>query len=184
LAGSGPQVEFSGSGWLGPIELDSGGAQLDSKSHTVLAGPITGFGRIRLVGDTFELSGSADNTFNGHVEVHNRLLLLNKTGGARVLGNVTVGGARYPQTNELQWLNHSQLSDASFVYVETNGLVDLNGFSEAVEALYMRGGRVETGAGTLSLFGPVSAYSNNTPAVINGRLFFSGQSGFPDTHTF
>ena len=139
-----------------------------------------------------ELGGATDNNINNTVTLLQGTLTLNKTGGAKpFLTNLIIGdnrdGVASPATLRLAAAN--QIPEVNFfgtgintVTVNSNGTLDLAGFSDTIGGLTLFTGRssgavVQTGAGTLSLLGDIT--------VTN----FQGSSGAanpanPDTGLF
>lgn len=132
-----------------------------------IASAITNSGNLRKRGNgTLELHGSATNTYSGGFAVQAGTLLLNKS--------ASQGAIRGPLTNAgiVRLLRNDQILDTARVVLSTNGLLDLNGFSDTIGSLAMTGARVETGGATgiLRLGGDLTVPVANTTSVVVGRL--------------
>ena len=88
-----------------------------------------------------------------------------------VPGYLEIGGGTSLAT--VQLLANSQLSPAATLQMNSYGLLDLNNFSTTCGPLMFNGGGIETGNGTLTLGGDVSAISSDT-AYIDGKLSLGG----------
>jgi autotransporter-associated beta strand protein len=132
---------------------------------------------------TLVLSGTTANTYTGITRVNEGTLRLNKTAGVdAIAGNVIIGDGAGTDTLQLSAAN--QISNASTVTVNRSGVFDLNGNNETISALIMEGGttaattgRVQTGAGTLTLGGDVTLNTNAqslVSATIAGNLDLGG----------
>lgn len=121
---------------------------------------------------TLRLLGTFANTFTGSTRVHAGLLELSKSvattaiPGALFIGD-SVGAV---DSAVVRLLFASQIGNASAVTIEDDGLLDLNGLSDAIGALTLTGGDVSTGVGTLTLGGD-AAFTNSTNTMnITGNL--------------
>ncbi len=127
---------------------------------------------------TMRLSGSAANTYTGDTYADEGMLVLAKSAGtAAIPGILYIGDGTYAATVRLD--ASDQIADTALVRLYPSALLDLNGFNETLDALYVTGGSVTTGAGTLTVNGKVQTGSSPTTSTISGNL--SLPSG---THTF
>src|SRR5207302_1265413 len=120
-----------------------------------------------------ELAGTVGNSFTGGVRVSEGQLVLNKSAGAAipsgtlVVGsgpdNLLVAGVLYQQSNQLTALVN--------VVINSDAEMNLINRSDTIGSLTMMGGHLDTGAGTLTLNGDVTADAlDSTEAVIAGNL--------------
>ena len=122
-------------------------------------------------GGTLEFAGTEPNTYLGLTHVADGTLRLNKTGATAIRGGLTIGYLEpYQYDAKVQFLQANQLASTTMVMVNSNGWLDLNNHSQTIAGLTMRGGRVTTGLGQLTLQGNVLVDSENQQAVIDGRL--------------
>src|SRR6185312_6073507 len=84
----------------------------------------------------------------GQTKVHDGTLILNQPSGNAILGNLIVGdGTGAPSSAVVRETIGNEIADTSNVLVNADGLLDLNGLSDAVSALTVVGGNVATGVG-------------------------------------
>lgn len=145
-------------------------------------GPVTKIG-----GGTLRLEGNSANTFSGGMFMKQGLLLLSKTTGLAVPGDLTVG-----TTNTTATVRHTEGANLSgAVTVNAGSLYDLDGQVESIDNLTLiGGGDVQTGTGQLIVDGSISVLHGPVPnanaGTISGRLRLgsSGESHItvhPDT---
>jgi autotransporter-associated beta strand protein len=153
---------------------------------------------IKTGGGTLQIAGSQDNLYRGETRVLAGTLELNKTAGRNAIGgNLVIGDnlggdnaavVRLLASDQIPQLDYYQLNVNS-VTLESSGVLDFNGFSDAIGNLVLRTGTtyssdVMTGAGVLELGGnlTVQTFQGSSgatpPATISGNLnlgtFFSG----------
>jgi autotransporter-associated beta strand protein len=132
---------------------------------------------------TLRLGGASSNTYTGETLVNAGTLELGKTGGATAIagtGPLTIGDGT--GTDTVQLLASNQLADTVVVTVNNSGVLDLNGFSDAIDTLALQSGTsagalVSTGVGTLTLGGDVTVTVSGTGATratISGNLDLGG----------
>lgn len=175
--------------WAGPItlEADTVIGVLGTNGQLTLSGPITGPGGLTKVGEgTLIFTGASTNNYAGNTWVKEGTLRLAKTNSAPAIrnGTLTIGdGVGEPLADRVIWDRGLQLAERVQegvwiweqgrvpVVVESSGWMNLNGCYDVVLSLTLRAGRVQTGAGTLSLDGDVWAESAATNmALIEGTL--------------
>ena len=124
---------------------------------------------------TWTLSGAAANTYTGATTVNAGELDLNKTDGVNAFaGTLTIGdGFGGENADILKLLASNQIPNVA-VTVNSSGLFNLNGFSDAILGLTMAGGNVTSGAGTLTLGSNVTGSANTMTATITGNLNLGG----------
>lgn len=115
-------------------ELRLGGA------GNIVASNVIGIGGGDLVVDatgTITFQGTSANTYTGTTRVESGTLLLNKSAGTdAIAGDLVIGdgsGAGQSAIVELRAAN--QIRDNSAVSIQSDGLLDLNGYSEALSSL-------------------------------------------------
>ncbi|HEV3445804.1 MAG TPA: autotransporter-associated beta strand repeat-containing protein, partial [Gemmataceae bacterium] len=127
------------------------------------------------------LQGTAANTYTGTTTITDGTLVLSKPAGTNAVGgNVTVGdGIGVLLSDVLQLAASNQIPDTATVTVQSDGLFDLFDNSETIAALNITGGRVDSGGGTLTLLGNVTATSDaaGDAASILGNLALGAGAG-------
>jgi autotransporter-associated beta strand protein len=92
---------------------------------------------------TLALTGAASNTYTGGTSVQAGTVTLNQTAGVSIPGNVTVGtGAGASGSATLRELQSSDLVSTASVTVDSDGVLDLNGHTDAIGGLTVNGGSV------------------------------------------
>jgi autotransporter-associated beta strand protein len=123
---------------------------------------------------TWSLSGPAANTYTGLTSVNNGELDLAKTATFNAVpGNLTigddVGGAN---SAIVKLINADQIADTSDVTINSDGVFNLNGKTETIDALNgVAGSSVTLGSGTLTV-------GANNEAAANFSGVISGAGGF------
>jgi autotransporter-associated beta strand protein len=122
---------------------------------------------------TLTFSGSASNTYLGTTYVSGGTLMLAKTSGIAVPGDLTVFGGGTVQlaaSNQIATTSHVTL-DAAL----TAAVLDLNNFSNTIGQLsFAAGGTLTTEAGTATLGGNVDLTGTSGMGVIAGNLNLGG----------
>ena len=170
---SAPITSSGAAGWSGNIVLNGSLVlQVNSGTNTI-SGDISGpGGLVKNNPGTLILSGTNENTYAGTTTVNVGTLLLNKSVGTNaVSGPLVIGdGVGALDSAVVRLLGINQVNDSSAVTIADDGLLDLNGNSDAIGALTVAGGDVATGAGTLTLGGDVTANASTNTANISGNL--------------
>lgn len=179
LANAPALLDINGSLALGPHTLTIMNGGLAATVH--LSGVISGSGGItKFAGGTLRLDGIAPNTYTGptHVVVGRLELEKGLLGGVTAIARtLIVGDETGLGVSSVQLLRDNQLADQSEVTVNDSGTLDLNGSDDTIAALTLNGGAVDTGAGHLTLDGPVVATSTpNRVATIDGHLLLGQTS--------
>ena len=155
----------------GDIALGSYALVADATGNMLLGGAISGTGGLLKYGTGYlRLYGSTANTYTGSTVVNVGTLQLNKTSGVNAVGGDLVVGNNTGDSETVQWLNNAQLPSTTDVTVNSGALLDLNNHTEALGALTLNAGDVETGSGTLTLGGNVTAGGVDGIASIRGNL--------------
>lgn len=176
--------DFNASGasvWTGDILLNTN-TFIASSGSLLLNGAITGVGGFTKIGlGSVTLGGTDTNTYRGVTTVRDGTLLLGKdsvvvTGGA-MSGPLIIGEDELPENTDIvRSLACCQLPDATEVTINSSGLFDANGFSEAVGDITFNGGDIDTAsAGDIRSTGVITVNrSTNSQAVISGHMILSG----------
>lgn len=140
--------------------------------NLLIDGTISGVGPLTKTGPgALELGGKTANTYSGNTLAAEGLLLLSKILGASVPGDLTIGGEVTAAT-----VRHTRSGNVGgAVTVNAGSLYDLDGNSESVDSLTLRGGGdVMTGHGQLTLEGDLRVNVGPLPMLatsqISGRL--------------
>jgi autotransporter-associated beta strand protein len=160
----------------GTVTLGSGALTMGGdNTSTTFSGIIGGTGTVTKAGTgTFTLAGSKANTYTGVTTVNEGTLLLGKSANVNALGgDLVIGDGTNPaqiDTDAVRLSADGQIPNTSNVTINQSGLFDMNGHLQTIGALAITGGDVQTGAGTLTLGGDVTANVTSDPNVIKGRI--------------
>ena len=124
---------------------------------------------------TLRFSGSTNNTYSGLTTVNEGTLVLSRTflNGA-IAGSLLIGdGIGGAGADVVRYEAAEQIADTSGVTILSSGLLNLNNYSDAIVSLTMTGGSVTTGAGALSVIGPITTNAHSASATISGYLDLS-----------
>jgi autotransporter-associated beta strand protein len=167
------------SSWTGPVNLlatgGAGEAVIGTAPGSVLTFPgvLSGTANLRKVGaGELALTGGTTNSLVSNTFVDDGILTLAKTGGVPALnGAVTVGdNSGLNNTALLRLGSTEQILDSGNLTVNSDGLFNLNGFNETVNAVSMTGGEILTGTATLTIGGNVTTLASGEESVITGNL--------------
>ena len=161
------------------------GISVVSSNTLNLDGVISGSGGIRKFGDgSLRLNGFGNNSFSSASFVTKGQLILSKGANVRAIGSVAVTNGA-----ELTLFQNEQIDNAGVVTIYTGGLFNMTNHNESIGGLNLGGGTVvDTGAGTLTMFGnfyvgtPYSA--TNKPATIQGNLSLGGATRIVTSNNF
>jgi autotransporter-associated beta strand protein len=164
------------------ITVDPGSSTLDLPigAGTFTAnGIFTGTGNLTKTGSgTLVISGSGGNSNSGLTTIAAGTVRLNRSGGAAIAGSLTINTGAIVVLDTAE-----QIGTVSDVTVQTNGILDLNGFSETIRSVTMTSGEID-GFGTLVLgagaAGGVTSFGAAAPAVIRANV---NLGGFPRPFT-
>jgi autotransporter-associated beta strand protein len=140
--------------------------------NLVIEGEIDGTGPLTKTGlGTLELAGKSPNSYSGSMLAKEGVLLLSKTLGASLPGDLIIG-----TTNTAATVRHTRSGNVSgAVTVYADSRYDLDGNNETIDSLtLLGGGGVETRTGLLTVDSSITARGARTAfsdnAVITGRL--------------
>lgn len=180
-----PSVSLASSGdcsWGGPLVLNTNVVFTGTGGILALSNSISGPGGLALQGDSFRLAGNQTNTFAGDLAITYGRLELAKSGVPAILQdrNLLIGGSFSGLPGapaEARLLGSFQIEGP--VTVDEGSVLDLNGFSDSLPGLTLiRGGDVQTGAGTLILQGDLRVIAGSplpgARSAISGRLRVDG----------
>ncbi|HJT77852.1 MAG TPA: autotransporter-associated beta strand repeat-containing protein, partial [Gemmataceae bacterium] len=150
-----------------------------------LSGPVGGAHGLTKVGvSPLNFSGSAPNTYTGPTLVNSGFVALEKDAGVvaipgdLVIGNGTGqpgGGEFSPTTVQLE--TDEQIADASRVTVASDGLLDIDGFSETIGSLSGTGQvNLTNGSEGEAVAGALTVGANNTTTTYAGVITGDGGS--------
>jgi autotransporter-associated beta strand protein len=145
---------------------------------------VSGVGGLTKLGaGALRLAGSTGNTYNGNTVVDVGTLELHKSAAAAIrYGTLTIGdgtGGANADVVRYTGTGVSQIHTAVPITVSSSGLLDLNGKSDDVNgSLTLNDGRVQTGAGTLTLLGPATISVSGDPTVVGNLNVGSGTCVF------
>jgi autotransporter-associated beta strand protein len=137
-----------------------------------IEGVISGTGPLTKIGPgTLELAGKSPNSYSGNTLAKEGVLLLSKTLGVSVPGDLIIGTTNTPAT--ARQTRSANIGGA--VTVNADSLYDLNDNNESIDALNLNGGGdVQTGTGQLTLDGDVVVNVHPGPLFavshVRGRL--------------
>jgi hypothetical protein len=135
-----------------------------------ISGALTSGTLFKVGAGTLELTNTADNATEIFVGV-GTVLFANSSGSA-IEGTLAIGDGNGAQGADVARLMvNDQIDDAATaVSVQSSGLLDLNGFSDTVGALYMTAGTITTGAGTLSLSQFLETFDHALTSSVAGNV--------------
>lgn len=158
--------------WIGDITLSTD-VVIEASSLFQLGGLISGSGGFTKVGaSTLRMIGTDVNTYSGTTVVQAGLLELNRNVfDGCISGDLVIGGGDSTTKTVRNLSFNNQIANTANVIINTNGLLDLNGFLDGIASLDMTGGAVQTGAGYLELIGAgggITTHSSSFQASISG----------------
>src|SRR5690606_23471579 len=159
--------------------IQVGNNGINGDSDLVIAGVVSGQTLRKTDLGTLELTGASANTFSGGLQIDDGAVLLRKTAGVNAIGggNVTVGDNLLGYDSaRLRWGADDQLPDATRITLNTDGVIDLNGFSDTVGSV-AGSGHIMIGTGQLVAGG------DNTSTTFSGILTRSEGGVFTKTGT-
>jgi autotransporter-associated beta strand protein len=115
-----------------------------------------------------DVTGTISGAKGGITKTGTGTLAFNSPAGNNYGGLTTVSGGT------LRLNTGNQIADTARVAVKAGATLDLNGHDETIANLTLTGGTVDTGTGTLTLSGNLASNAGSAPAVIDGKLNFTG----------
>jgi autotransporter-associated beta strand protein len=166
--------------WNAPIALQGASAPLIVTSVATaelrLSGVISGPQGLALSGRApVTLSGPSSNTYAGVTSIWRGEVLLDKNPGATAVPAGLVIGLPQPASAATIVLGNSDQIQSTVTIDETGSLV-LDGASDTISALVLKGGKVTTHTGTLTLAGNMLVSQSTQTAVIEGNLSLGNDS--------
>ncbi len=163
---------------------------IDGSASTAISGQVSGSGGLIKNGaGTLTLSGGSANIFTGPIVVNAGLVLLDKPDVA----NATLSGVNSFPGNSLtigngsgsaivRLLAQDQIEDHIATTINAGGVLDINGYSEYMAPIALRGGTIQTGTGFIYLAGllfngqteDILTLVSSTTASIIGRVNLNG----------
>jgi autotransporter-associated beta strand protein len=121
------------------------------------------------------LSISGNDTYTLTTTVRNGLLSLDQIATkTSIPADLTIGDNTGSASTAVVRAHQAEhIANSANVTINADGLLDLNGNAETINALDVTGGRVETGAGILNLAGNITSGASTNVATIVGRLSLS-----------
>ena len=186
----GGDFAFAGTGnstWAAPVSLGSATYTITNNTTSTatrtFSGAISGTGGLTFAGTGgsggIVFSGANANTYSGATTVNSGLLNLSKTSTVNAIaGNLNIGdGVGAANSATVTLINSDQIADTSDVSINSDGLFNLNGKNETIDALNgVTGSSVTLGSGTLTV-----GANNDSGANFHGVI--SGTGGFIKTGT-
>jgi autotransporter-associated beta strand protein len=165
--------------WVGPITLAAQTTmQIDGASLN-LQGVLSGSGGFTKTSPGTLRLTSGGNSYAGNTTVNQGVLELNGLNVIR-FGTLTIGdGLGGANADVVRYVSAGGIyggPGGNTVVITPSGLLDLNGFTDDVGPIYMDGGTISTGAGTLYLFTPLATIQDTVGTnlcTINGNLSLS-----------
>lgn len=146
------------------FDIAAGTASTDMLISGVISG--VGGGITKIGAGLLEFEGGAANTYTGLTTVTSGDLLLAKTAGNAIAGNVLINGGNLILGLANKIANTSTITLSS-------GTFNMSGFAETIATLIFDGGTLTQGGATLTFAGAVTALSmQNT--TINGNIALTG----------
>jgi autotransporter-associated beta strand protein len=118
------------------------------------------------------LDYKAANTYTGLTQVNQGTLLLDDASGQSLSGNLTIGGASNPAI--ARWVHSTQVPASDTVTVNSQGLLDLNGQTDAFATLTVQDGQVTTGPGGTLTPGTLNMTGGSFTVATGGTLVIGG----------
>ena len=150
----------------------------------VINGVISGVGGVILDGGgTLEIAGAAGspNSYSGDTTVRFGTLLLNADGTDEAIPrDLLIGdGSATVVSAEVRLLQDNQIDDSlqpNDVRIESDGRLELNGFTESIGGLFLLGGQVTMGAGSLHLHGSTGSSGSSTSTISGAVVLASSDA--------
>ena len=153
------------------MDVENSGGQW---SYLYLLGTLSGSVGVTKTGAGVMIyQGLGNNTYTGTTRVNNGWLQLNVGGAHAIGGPLVVGDGTGTTSPGVQWLQSIEIA-SSAVTVNLNGTLDLNNFNDLFNSLTLQGGTVQSGNGTLSMFGDVTVLGSSVSSLVSGKLQFDG----------
>ena len=141
-----------------------------NSANVILNGIVsgTGFALSKSGTGTLTLGGTSSNTFSGGANVNDGVLLLSKSATINAFsGSLVIGDGSGASRSAIARLNQiNQIPDASGVTLASDGMLDLQTFTDTVASITANGGVITgTGTGRLDLGGNITVNGTGSLAT-------------------
>jgi autotransporter-associated beta strand protein len=152
------------------LTINNGGVTLDG----AISQSAVGYGITEAGSGILTLGGSVGNSFTGTTTVNGGTLLLDKSAGVAIGGNLVVGSGTASAL--AQWLGPAEMASTGNVTVNSGATMDLDGNNQTITNLTLKNAATVTmESGTLGLLGTVTLSGTAaTAGTIAGALDLSG----------
>ena len=142
-----------------------------NNANVILNGIVsgTGFALSKSGAGTLTLGGTSSNTFSGGANVNDGVLLLSKSATINAFsGSLVIGDGSGASRSAIARLNQiNQIPDASGVTLASDGMLDLQTFTDTVASITANGGVItSTGGGRLDLGGNITVNGTGSLATL------------------
>jgi autotransporter-associated beta strand protein len=176
-------TSIGASSWGGNINMTDTAriGVMNTNDSLTLSGAISGAGNLAINDDgivtdggSVTFTGTNSNSLAGIISVLRGKLFLAKTNATSIPQTLMIGNGNAVASCTLQSSN--QISDTSQIGILRGSSFLLNNRSETIGSVLMTGGIIVSGTGTLTLNGPLEAWSSSLfgPSFITGNLSLGG----------
>jgi|GEM_PF-809420 len=147
-----------------------------SNGNTTFSNVISGaFSLVKSGTGALIFSGASANTFSGTLTINDGMLILNKSAGVNAFGGTSLAigdGAGASNSAIVQFNASNQVADTTGVTVNSDGQINLQGFTDTVGTVTMTGGSITgTGSSRLDLGGNLTvSAAGSTVAQVTANV--------------